>query len=340
MELLPGADRLRGIGDERANVLHFLRGGLNFGLVEGLSTALGMNRQRASFVTSERARDESGRWYIREDQYVKLTLAPGSVVFAGDIVATGITVAAGFAKLAERISGVPRSELPPEIRQHLFQGLDEPDGTSGEEQPPPATPITEIVFFTIGCHKIEKMLEVYDEFFSGVFPEYRGTTVVYVEGKFHLADSKTPVRLKVPGTDLLRHPATIPPELFLSQYDRVTHPLEACAIYDGGSRSFHVGYHLEEARGYWKRVETLARDEGWSLIRALKERWPDDDLGGGPAAVQAWADGLWPDADPDVVKGISEAWAGRWTEEFTERASSPRALIEVCKERLAALESS
>ena len=266
---LPEAEAIRTVPQHRLNVLHFLRGGLSFGVMKGLEGAYDSNEHRASFMTSERARDEKGRWYIREDQYVKLTLADESVVFVGDIVATGVTVAAAFAKLFEQTSGLPRHELPCAVADQLFYGISWEQRQELLNRTPAEAkriPIKRILFFTIGCHKAEKVMAQYDELFRSVFPEYEGSTVIYLEGKFHLADSKTKLRIVEQGTDLLRHPALLAPEFERSQFDHPRHLIEPCTIYDGGSRSFDSTKHRATSCGTgprcsssWRAASAFAR---------------------------------------------------------------------------------
>lgn len=335
LEMLPFADEYRAItDDERFNVVHFLRGGLNFGLMGGLAEAFGCNSHRASFMTSERARDEEGRWFIREDQYMKLDVLPGSLLFAGDIVATGVTVAAGFAKIAEQVSGLPKDQLPPEIREFLFESIGEKAQADKTRPPKPATPLQEIVFVALGGHKIEKCLEVIHHFFKEQFPGYKRTTILYIEGKFHLADSKTPVHIKLQGTDLLRDPAVVAPEFFLSQYSSTSAPLERCIIYDGGSRSYHVRKHLHEVREYWEEVLTLATEEGWTLEQALKERWPETPFEEGFEAVQSWARERWPEIPDHQLETLWEAWGQRWTPMFRVFANNSKALERLCHRQI------
>ena len=336
LKLLPHAQEYKDLHDEQANVLHFLRGGLNFGLVDALSDTLGMNTHRSSFVTSERAKDKLGNWFIREDQYFKITLSQNSVIFAGDIVATGITIAAGFAKLSEKLLGLPHDQLPQEVRQHLFHAVGEP--THPIPQKTNAS-IQEIVFFTIGCSKLEETLETYHHLFKKHFKNYKRTTIIYIEGKFHLSTAKTPITLKIAGTDLLRHPATITPELFLSQYERLSNPLEACTIYDGGSRSYFATKHLKDVHDYWLKLKQLATKESWTLTQALKERWPEMALSKDELTTQQWANSLWKDIDPSLIKKIQQAYTDRWNDSFREYANTTDALIQLCNQRIKIIKS-
>jgi len=231
------------LSEDQVNVFHFLRGGLNFGLRNALHRAYGWNTHSTSFMSSQRARDTSGRWYITEDSYKKITIAKGSVVFCGDVVATGITLESGLQALTEELEKRNAS-------------------------------IRYFIFFTIGCHKAEKVFEKYEELWKKSFPDFEGIDLFYVEGKFHLADSKTPVTIKLQGTDLLRRDSVLTPEFTKSQEANVTYALERCTIYDAGSRAFDTEEYREDVLHYWKQVQELA-SKGMTTEHYLKERFPE-----------------------------------------------------------------
>lgn len=227
------------------NVMHFLRGGLNFYLRDALAHAYGWNDHGCTFLSSQRGVDESGRWFIKEDSYGKITIGKGSVIFLGDVVATGVTLDHGLFKLTEAIK-----ERKGSIRY--------------------------LVFFNIGCHKAEKILEKYHDLWKKTFSDFEGIDLVYIEGKFHLADTKTDVRIKILGTDLLKKNALMTPELIASQSENIAYPLERCVIYDAGSRAFDIHEYLEDVHDYWKQNLALV-GEGYTTEKLLKERFPDAD---------------------------------------------------------------
>lgn len=229
--------------DDQANVFHFLRGGLNFGLRNALHRAYGWNNHRSSFMSSQRARDEGGRWYITEDSYRKITISPGSIVFCGDVVATGITLESGLGALTEEVARRNAS-----IRYFMF--------------------------FTIGCHKTEKVFQKYFDLWKGRFPDFEGIDIFYVEGKFHLADSRTPVAIKLQGTDLLRRDSILTPQFIRAQERDVVCALERCTIYDAGSRAFDAGEYRRDVLEYWEQVSHLA-DGGMTTETYLEERFPE-----------------------------------------------------------------
>ncbi len=229
--------------DRHVNVLHFLRGGLNFGIREALGRAYGWNQHGSTYISSQRDKDEEGRWYIREDSYRKCTIRKGSVVFCGDVVATGVTMQSGLRTLTKIVHEAGAS-------------------------------IRSMVFFTIGCHKTEKVLTHFHEVWQKEFPDFEGIDVVYIEGKFHLADSKTPVSIKLQGTDLLRRDSVLLPAFVRAQEQHLPAALERCTIYDAGSRAFDVEEYLEDVRHYWGEVRTLA-EGGMTAAGYLAERYPE-----------------------------------------------------------------
>ncbi len=231
------------IREDQADIFNFLRGGLNFGLRNALHRAYGWNLHRSSFMSSQRARDKDGRWYITEDSYRKITIAKGSILFCGDVVATGVTLESGLDALTQEIAKRGAS-------------------------------IRYFHFFTIGCHKAEKILEEYEKLWRKTFPDFEGIDVFYVEGKFHLADSKTPVSIKLQGTDLLRRDSILMPEFIQSQQEDLLGTLERCTIYDAGSRAYDIEEYVGDVRDYWEQVAELAAG-GMTTEQYLMERFPE-----------------------------------------------------------------
>lgn len=229
--------------DSSVNVLHFLRGGLNFGIREALQRAYGWNLHGSTYVSSQRDKDETGRWYVREDSYRKCTIRRGSVVFCGDVVATGVTLESGLRTLTRIVR-----ESEASIRR--------------------------FVFVTIGCHKAEKVIGHFHDAWKKEFPDFEGADVVYVEGKFHLADSKTDVSIKLQGTDLLRRDCLLMPAFIRHQEEELSYALERCTIYDAGSRAFDVAEYREDVAHYWSQVQALA-EKGMTAEQYLAERYPE-----------------------------------------------------------------
>ena len=306
------------VDGQHSNVIHFLRGGLNFGLMEALHKAYGLNNHSASFMSSER-RKQDGKWRIKDDQYSKLTINAGSTVFIGDIVATGVTLEAGLAKIYEQVTA---NELPDAVKEHVFHGIE-------DSQKRQHIPLKGIAFFTIGCENIEKILGKYDKLFKDAFPEYSGTHVVYLEGKFKLASSSDNLRIKIDDTDLLRHPAVLAPEFELSQYESVAYPLERCVVYDGGSRSFNAAKHLAEVKEYWEKLG----DSGMTLEEALKERWPEKGYESIDNLAAEKKD-VWAGVNEGALGALCNAYSRRWNDSFRKKASGKDSLRTFCGKRM------
>ncbi len=298
----PFRDLIADAPQERVCVLNFLRGGLNFDLRNALHEAFGINRHSSAFMSSQRYK-VGGRWAVREDMYRKLVIPKDAVMVMGDVVATGVTVENGLDVLAQHIGDIGSS----------IRGL---------------------IFFTIGCHKIEKQLETFDARFRAAFPDYRGTVIVYLEGKFRLVDSRTGLQIGIPGTDLIRKNCPLSPEFEASQYERVAYPLERCTIYDAGSRAFDLPEYVHDVRDYWQKVAALAAG-GFSLAAALKERWPEAEYASREAFLAAKR-AAWQGVPDAELNALYDAYLGRWTPAFAAAAANPKALADVAAERLAA----
>jgi len=285
--------------------MNFLRGSLNFDLRNALAEALQSNYHATCFMSSQRFR-KAGRWIVKEDMYRKMTIPDGAVLLVGDVVATGVTVDNGFKVIEEYLKS-------------------RKTGISG------------IVFFTIGCHKLEKILEDVHRRFSKLFPDYRQTHAVYMEGKLRLVDSATRLMIAIQGTDLIKLKCPLAPEFELSQYDTLSAPLERCAIYDAGSRAFDVVEYMGDVTHYWEQVRLLGR-RGYTLREALKERWPETAYAG-KGRFLAEKREQWRDLPDEFLEKLWKRYRARWTTEFKNRASIPESLECVCEDRLKTLGS-
>ena len=235
------------VGEERnAVVLHILRGGLNFGLREALSSAYGWERHHGAFVSSQRACSGQKGWYITEDSYEKVMMIARTDWIIADVVATGVSLERALLKLIRMSRESEKS-------------------------------IRRITFFTIGGARAEQLVAEADARCRKAFPaHYLGACVVYLEGIFGVADENSPLSIAIPGTDLLRHPAeALAPEFVASQAESPSYALERCTIYDAGSRAFDVDEYLRDVSDYWARVLTLA-SQGTTYETYLRERFPAD----------------------------------------------------------------
>lgn len=233
--------------EPKTTVLHILRGGLNFGLREALHEAFGWNRHGSAFISAQRARTSGNMedWHITEGSYQKVYLSPEADIIFGDVVATGTSL---------------------EYALHELLALVQREGVS----------IRSVLFFTIGGIRAEQILQEVDRVCRDRFPGYLGAATVYFEGRFGIAFPDTDLRIKVPGTDLLRKGGLYAPEFLESQYAKPTFPLERCAIYDAGSRAFWLPEYTEDVWDYWEQTLWLSK-EGVGFADLLRERAPDLD---------------------------------------------------------------
>jgi len=236
-----------GIEEAETAVLNILRGGLNFGLRQSLHRAYGWNSHSSAFISAQRARrgDKPDEWYISENTYQKVYLGKRVSVVFGDVVATGTSLEFALNRLLEII---------------LASGAS----------------LNSVLFFTIGGIRSEEILIEIDRRCRSLWPDFGGSTVVYFEGCFAVADAETEMSVKLTGTDLIRTNSLLAPEFVESQYECPSYPLERCTIYDAGSRAFYVPEYLEDLVDYWTQTLTLARS-GFDFPALLKERFPELD---------------------------------------------------------------
>jgi hypothetical protein len=287
----------------RVCVLNFLRGGLNFDLRNALHAAFGLNTHSSAFMSSQRYRID-GRWQIMEDMYRKLQIPSNALILTGDVVATGVTVENGLQVLLDHLIDIGSS-------------------------------IIGLIFFTIGCHKLEKALARFDPLFRDAFPNYQGSHAIYIEGKLRLVDSRTDLRIGLPGTDLIRRDCLLSPELEASQYEQPSYPLERCAIYDAGSRAFDISGYVRDVLGYWQQVAELA-EQGLTLAEALKERWPETEYQSRESFLEHKRS-LWQGVDEALLEDLYNRYRWRWDQELKPRADTTTALSELCAERITTL---
>lgn len=233
--------------EEESIVLHLLRGGLNFGLREALGKAYGWNSHASAFISAQRARrkDAEDEWYITESNYKKVQSPPICSIFFGDVVATGTSCEFALRSVCDSV-----------------------ESQGGQ--------VRNIYFFTIGSPRAEQLLTEIDKHCKERFGAYESASVIYFEGAFAVASHDTCMRIKIPGTDLLRRDSLLAREFIDSQYLSPAFPLERCTIYDAGSRAFWVPEYLEDVRDYWQQILRLG-EEGLSFEELLEERFPELD---------------------------------------------------------------
>lgn len=228
-------------------VLNVLRGGLNFELREALAEAYSWNIHATSFISAQRARTaaDSEQWHIVESEYRKLYLPQQAQIILGDVVATGTSL------------------------QHALRLII-------KEAVESDTPIRSMVFFTFGGIRSEEILNEIALICKKEFDTFEGINLFYFEGRFVVPDKKSPLSVRITGTDLVRLNALMAPEFLISQYELPYYPLERCIIYDAGSRAFHVEEYVEDVVDYWKRTKELAMT-GMDYVSLLHQRFPEID---------------------------------------------------------------
>ena len=299
----PFAPSIRNHPEHKVCVVNFLRGGLNFDLRRALHDSYGFNRHSSAFMSSQRKRVE-GRWYVQENMYRKLDIPKDAILLMGDVVATGVTMDNGLQVISEHVWNIGSS-------------------------------LRSVVFFTIGCHKSEKILEAMDTRLRQHFPQYESTILVYLEAKFRLVDSKTELRIAIPGTDLIRKNALLAPEFEASQYDALAWPLERCAIYDAGSRAFDIPTYVDDVAEYWNETLHFAK-EGLTLAEVLQERWPEEGRESRDAFLEARR-ARWPGQPEAFLDDLYARSQARWKD--NARLATATALTQLCEERLATFRS-
>lgn len=233
--------------EDETVVLHILRGGLNFGLREAFGIAHGWSNHGSAFISAQRARQgvNSEDWHITEDSYQKVYLPKVVSLVFGDVVATGTSLEYAIKRLLSTVEQRSSS-------------------------------VKSIVFFTIGGNRSEEILAMADAVCRERFPEYLGATVVYLEGRFAVADLDSKLSIRLTGTDLVRCGSLMAPEFIASQYERPEYPLERCTIYDAGSRAFWIPEYIEDVHDYWSQTLELALS-GLTFAQLLHERFPELD---------------------------------------------------------------
>ena len=246
-QILPGLQEndLIHLKEDETIVLNILRGGLNFGLRNALAKAFNWNSHGSAFISAQRARKSSNseEWYITESDYQKVYVPKKVSLVFGDVVATGTSLHYAL--------------------EDILQVIKEQDSE-----------LHEIIFFTIGGNAANKILSEIDATCRKMFPTYKQSLLVFLEGCFVTAEKNTPVSIKINGTDLLRGNATTAPEFIESQYANPAFPLERCTIYDAGSRAFWIPEYLEDVREYWEQTLKLA-ENGMTFSELLQERFPE-----------------------------------------------------------------
>ncbi len=231
--------------EDQSVVLNILRGGLNFGIREALHKGLNWNQHSTAFISAQRARksDDLESWHITETEYQKIFLPPEANVIFGDVVATGTSLEYAL--------------------NSLVSSAKDNDQT-----------ISSFVFLTIGGVRSEEIIERINQEAIKLFPNFVGSSIVYLEGRFHVASLETPVQIKETGTDLLRRDSLLSKEFITSQVENCLYALERCTIYDAGSRAFWIPEYINDVIGYWQETKELCQS-GLDYKNLIAERFPE-----------------------------------------------------------------
>ncbi|MFH1727106.1 MAG: hypothetical protein ABIA04_01640 [Pseudomonadota bacterium] len=300
LKAFPDKKKFLNIKDEKTfNILSFLRGGLNFGLRRAISTSFGIKNHCSSFLSSQRYKRQN-EWKIKDDQYQKFTFYDEANIFCGDVIATGSTIENGF----ERIG------------QYFLENKIQ---------------IRNIVFYTIGCAKTDEILYKFHKKFKKNFPKFENTYIIYLDGIFGLANDNSKLSIKLTGTDLLRSPALLTPELELSQFDKLEYALERCTIYDAGSRSFDITTYKEDVVEYWDQVKEIALKNN-SVFDYWHERFPCTEYKDLETLIKS-KEKAWEKVPKSVYSTLLKAHDKLW-EKISKK---PITLSSVCSKRITKL---
>ncbi|MCK5201892.1 MAG: hypothetical protein KAR21_26240, partial [Spirochaetales bacterium] len=244
---LNNIEHLSSVSSKQVNVYHILRGGLNFEMRNALHKAFGYKWHSSSYISSQR-HEKDGEFAIADDSYRKFQIPDNATVYSADIVASG-------ASLDNSLHFLDNYLTTENLR------------------------IKNFIFVTIGCSKAEDVLEKWDLNFKKNHPEYEKTILIYIEGRFALGNKKLPLYNVLPNTDLLKNykfGALLTPEYEFSQFEKMIIPLEACAIYDGGKKSFEPVQHIMDILEFWEKQEKSAEAQDLSLWDEYNARFSLD----------------------------------------------------------------
>ncbi len=318
---LIGIDRLQDLStipSRNVNVFHLLRGGLNFRLVRALRDAFGYKWHSSSFVSSQRVRKGDG-FDVEEDAYRKFVVPEQATIYTGDIVATGVSIDNAL--------------------NFLFNYLKRHDVC-----------LHNFILVTIGCGEAEPVLERWHRVFQEEFEGYERTILVYIEGRFAMADQATPIATKLPQTDLLRNyklGSLHTPEFEYSQFEKVMIPLEGCIIYDGGKKAFEPINHLKEIRNFWHKQYQWARQSHVSLWDEYNSRFPLDpyfeDIGslepGSHELLKRRRSEMWWGLSDREYEHLFRRFRWLWTDARLKDAMEPDSFQAICRKKLQYLDS-
>ncbi len=315
---LNNVEHLSRISSKQVNVYHILRGGLNFEMRNALHKAFGYKWHSSSYISSQR-HEKNGEFAIGDDSYRKFQMPGNATVYSADIVASGASL---------------------DNSLHFLDNF----LTSEKLQ------IKNFVFATIGCSKAEDVLKKWDAVFKEKYPEYERTILIYIEGRFALGRKNTPLHNVLPNTDLLKNHkfgALLSPEYEFSQFEKMIIPLEACAIYDGGKKSFEPVQHIMDILEFWEKQEKIAKSENRSSWDEYNSRFSLDmyfqDNSGLPLRdykqLKAKKEELWLGVSDIEYRHLFDKFRWLWSDARIESCKAPGSLAATCFKKISYLKS-
>ncbi len=315
---LNNIEHLSSVSSKQVNVYHILRGGLNFEVRNALHKAFGYKWHSSSYISSQR-HEKNGEFEIADDSYRKFQIPDNATVYSADIVASGASLDNSLLFLDNYLTA-----------ENLK--------------------LKNFVFVTIGCSKAEDVLEKWDEKFRINHPEYERTILIYLEGRFALGSKKLPLDNVLPNTDLLKNykfGALVTPEYEFSQFEKMIIPLEACAIYDGGKKSFEPVQHIIDILEFWEKQEKSAEVKNLSLWDEYNSRFPLDMYITDESIISAESylafkkrkEEFWQGVNDLEYKQLFDKFRWLWSDSRIERAKKGGSLISTCHKKINYLKS-
>jgi len=315
---LNNIEHLSSISSKQVNVYHILRGGLNFEIRNALHKAFGYKWHSSSYISSQR-HEQDGKFSIADDSYRKFQIPDNTTVYSADIVASGASLDNSLLFLDNYLSAEKLK-------------------------------IKNFVFVTIGCSKAEEVLGKWDAKFKKNHPEYDRTILIYLEGRFALGSKNLPLHNVLPNTDLLKNykfGALLAPEYEYSQFEKMIIPLEACAIYDGGKKSFEPVKHIIDILEFWEKQVNSAQDKNLSLWSEYNSRFPLDMYLSKGLTITSESYRTLKDCKEEYWQGVSELeykqlfdkFRWLWSDSRISRAKLDRSLVSTCHKKINYLKS-
>lgn len=311
-------EKLSSINSKNVNVYHILRGGLNFNVRNALRKGFGYKWHSSSYISSQRILNK-GKYEISEDYYRKFLIPDQATIYTADIVATGVSLHNSI--------------------EYVFNYMQ----TNNIQ-------LRNMIIITIGCIEAENVLEKWHLKLKKVFTNYDRTIIIFLEGRFALANHITPLQNYSFHTDLLKNyklNALLTPEYEHSQFDKINIALEACAIYDGGKKAFEPLNHIQEVLDFWTKQYKTAKSENLSLWEEYNARFPLDlyfkDITkleiGSPSLLEKNKSKYWIGLEKNEYMKLFRKFSWLWNDALIRAAQENGSLKRVCEKKIKYLQS-